>query len=203
MIKIFTNFLPTEMAEELHHEILHLPEQWWQRTYMIESGQCMPQQNTIFERSLDWDAQLTTSLRKKELTYQFTRSVEHTETCTCHECQLKKYADSDMREFVERKTEMTDLKLGESFISVYERGDFLSTHTDDGKGDIAFVLNLTKDWKPEYGGMFHSQGQYITPTFNSLMIMTLEDGGQPHFVSEVSQRATHSRLAFSGWYKKI
>ena len=201
MIKIQADFLPSEIAEQLHIDILNTPEEWWRRTYMVENN-CTTHQNTIFERSLDWEAQLTNSLRQGKMTYQFTRSVEHKEGCSCYECELKKYAASEMKEVVEKETGIAGLELAESFISVYERGDFLSTHTDKGKGDVAFVLNLTKGWKPEYGGLFHSQRQYVIPTFNSLIIMTLEDGGQNHFVSEVSQRATHSRLAFSGWYKK-
>ncbi len=201
MIKTYPNFLPTETAEKLHADIMGTPEEWWCRAYMVEAHTTQTH-NTIFERSLDWEAQLTNSLRQGKMTYRFTRSVDHVDGCTCHECNLKEYAATTMREHLEKDLQI-NLKLSESFISVYERGDFLSTHTDKPNGYIAFVLNLTKGWKPEYGGVFHSNGQYIVPTFNNLMIMTLENGGQPHFVSEVSQRASHSRIAFSGWFEKI
>ena len=48
------------------------------------------------------------------------------------------------------------------FLSKYLSGDFLSTHTDYvEKRDIAFVYQLTKYWRPEYGGLFYLRDYVI------------------------------------------
>ena len=40
----------------------------------------------------------------------------------------------------------------------------------------------------------------IPPKFNSLVLMEIDETeGTPHFVSEISQYATSSRVAYSGW----
>jgi Rps23 Pro-64 3,4-dihydroxylase Tpa1-like proline 4-hydroxylase len=100
-----------------------------------------------------------------------------------------------------------DLKnpfLYESFVSSYSSGDFLNLHSDKQRG-IAFILNLTQGWKPEYGGLLNvikdeNNIQTIFPKFNSLVLLNLGEAGTPHFVSEVSKYAPFSRIAISGWY---
>ena len=44
------------------------------------------------------------------------------------------------------------LKLNTMFLSKYKSNNFLSPHSDKGNGKVAFVLNLSKFWKPQYGG---------------------------------------------------
>lgn len=80
-------------------------------------------------------------------------------------------------------------------------------HTDKAM-DCAFVLHLTPEWKPEYGGLLHikqEDGTYTTlcPKFNSLVLMDLNrPEGKPHFVSEVTSLAPYGRAAISGWYNE-
>ena len=38
------------------------------------------------------------------------------------------------------------------FLSRYKSGHFLAPHSDINNGKLAFVFNLTKNWKPQYGG---------------------------------------------------
>ena len=98
-----------------------------------------------------------------------------------------------------------------AFTSCYERGCFLSPHTDEFKDaddipNIAFVLNLTKEWRWEWGGLLHlfdkspwENGtviKVIRPAWNSLVIFKLP---RWHYVSEVGGCAAEKRLAFSGW----
>ncbi len=38
------------------------------------------------------------------------------------------------------------------FITLYEKGQFLSAHNDENSGSLAVVLSLSKNWKSTYGG---------------------------------------------------
>jgi Rps23 Pro-64 3,4-dihydroxylase Tpa1-like proline 4-hydroxylase len=99
-----------------------------------------------------------------------------------------------------------------AFLSSYERGCFLTPHTDefedaDFKPEFAFVLNLTTVWKPQWGGLLHIFDEdkkkiekTIIPAFNSFTLFKLP---RWHFVSEVANCAPSRRLAFSGWFNFI
>ena len=204
MIKTFKNFLSDEMADNLYNGVMGCDSGWWNKSRMIrgDKNNVIKTDYTVGGLSNNYENDITKSLRDGYFTYSFTQSVSHFTTCNCFQCEFRTYASYVLKDHIEKNTDVGEVELGEMFFSVYERGDFLSTHGDDNKGEVAFVLNLTKDWKPEYGGVFHCNGQYVTPEFNSLMLLELGNGGVDHFVSEVSQRAPHSRIAISGWFKK-
>jgi SM-20-related protein len=92
-----------------------------------------------------------------------------------------------------------------TFTSKYEAGDFLYTHTDKGNGRIAFVYQLTKDWRPGYGGLFMKMGNWtdvdstVIPKFNQLTIFDVANEGTPHIVTQLIPHLTKSRIAYSGW----
>ena len=80
--------------------------------------------------------------------------------------------------------------------------------SDKGNGKIAFVLNLSKFWKPQYGGILHFLDEerkniidsYV-PDFNNLILFEVpEDHDRPHFVSHIATNIKHSRYAITGWY---
>lgn len=90
----------------------------------------------------------------------------------------------------------------------YRAGHFLTSHDDDiaGKGRLlAYVLNLTPDWRAEWGGllMFHDADGHIaeayTPRFNALNIFSVP---QVHSVSQVASYVTASRYAVTGWIRE-
>lgn len=98
-----------------------------------------------------------------------------------------------------------------AFTACYEPGCFLTPHTDEfieaeHKPNIAFVLNITKEWRWEWGGLLHlfdkspwDNGKVIKvikPSYNSLVLFKLP---RWHHVSEVARSANAKRLAFSGW----
>ena len=92
------------------------------------------------------------------------------------------------------------------FISKYKSGHFLSPHSDIGNGKIAFVLNLTKNWKPQYGGILHFLNEErneiiesFVPQFNSLILFEVPEKGIPHFVSHVVPDTKNTRYAITGW----
>ena len=113
------------------------------------------------------------------------------------------------------------------FAAKYNEGCFLSPHTDQWKGDLGFTLQLTKNWKPQWGGLLHflddeekltsvndtvlkiahkqpkTVSETRTPTFNELTLFYLpEQSGRWHYVSHVNPGVKGSRISYSGWVMK-
>lgn len=89
----------------------------------------------------------------------------------------------------------------------YRPGHFLSRHDDKirlaGKTRaLAFVLNLSRDWQADWGGLLlfenaaHQATQVMHPLWNSLSVFRVP---QTHSVTQVAPWAQGSRLALSGW----
>jgi Rps23 Pro-64 3,4-dihydroxylase Tpa1-like proline 4-hydroxylase len=141
--------------------------------------------------------------------YIFYKSMNNTKTMSFLEYKLRKYLNSN--EFINKLNEMTNLNLSSLntlFLSKYISGNFLSPHSDKGNGKLAFTIQLTKNWKPQYGGILHFTNEerneiiesYV-PGFNNLMIFYVpENKGIPHFVSHVSPNVKYPRFAVSGWF---
>jgi Rps23 Pro-64 3,4-dihydroxylase Tpa1-like proline 4-hydroxylase len=88
----------------------------------------------------------------------------------------------------------------------YLSGHFLTLHDDvvEAEGrEVAYVLNLTRAWRPEWGGLLHvadaAQHDVVrtfTPEFNSMVLF------RPplwHFVSQVASYAAQPRYTITGW----
>jgi len=95
-----------------------------------------------------------------------------------------------------------------TFISNYQEGHYNGPHTDGSNGRIAFVFHMTKNWRPEYGGLFMrtdwddiTVNKTVTPSFNTLSMFDTSDGGAPHLVSEVVKGVNNKRISYTGWYK--
>ena len=85
-------------------------------------------------------------------------------------------------------------------------GHVLTVHNDrdrDNRRLFAFVLNFTRPWRADWGGLLLFYGadghveQGFTPTFNSLNLFRVP---QAHAVSQVASFAQGTRLAISGWF---
>ena len=113
----------------------------------------------------------------------------------------------DIINLIKKITSENITKSHDIFMSKYRYGDFLSPHCDKNNGRIAFVLNMTKNWKPHYGGILHIMNQErseiiksVIPNFNSLVLFYIPDvTGIPHFVSHVSVQGKY-RYAITGWF---
>ncbi|WP_237067221.1 2OG-Fe(II) oxygenase [Microbulbifer guangxiensis] len=90
----------------------------------------------------------------------------------------------------------------------FESGHFLKEHDDNvpGKNRVAaYVLNLTRDWQPDWGGFFHIfNGEWqvdksLVPTFNAINVFKVP---RKHSVAYVSPFAGSSRLSITGWLRK-
>lgn len=91
-------------------------------------------------------------------------------------------------------------------LTAFGPGDFLTRHRDDVTSErrkIAFVLNLTEGWHPDWGGLlqfFHDSGETRdswSPLFNSLCLFDVK---HVHSVTCVAPFAPRARLAISGWF---
>lgn len=89
--------------------------------------------------------------------------------------------------------------------TMYTRGNFLVAHDDHVDAEdrrLAYVINLTRQWRPDWGGLLHfSDGDggvldTFFPHFNSLALFAVP---QTHFVSYVPPFAQGERQAITGW----
>ncbi|MFT5548103.1 MAG: hypothetical protein ACI9CO_000015 [Candidatus Azotimanducaceae bacterium] len=133
---------------------------------------------------------------------------DHRHGCNCIECNyvMGFLSSSEFITFLENVTGFRGLKKGEFFVSRYQKGDFNGVHNDRGKGRLAVVVNFTKNWGENDGGIFvalEPDGKTIkfaeSPSFNSLLIFDVSNHDSPHFVSHVSSK-TKKRVAITGWY---
>lgn len=90
--------------------------------------------------------------------------------------------------------------------TLFVPGHFLNTHDDHIAGHkrrVAYVLNLTKDWNPDWGGLLQFYGadrtvdQVFVPRFNALTLFTVP---QSHAVTAIAPYAPVGRFAITGWF---
>src|SRR5512139_1398815 len=86
----------------------------------------------------------------------------------------------------------------------YRNGAFLTRHDDAVEGKkryFAYVLNLTRDWRAEWGGLLFFPGDdeiridALVPEFN---VLNLFEVGQQHGVSQVASYAPRPRISVTG-----
>lgn len=103
---------------------------------------------------------------------------------------------------------LTAIRFADAQATAYSPGDFLTEHDDavDGKGRLAaYVLNLTPQWRLEWGGLlvFHPEGEHqaraLVPGFNRLNLFRVP---RAHSVSEVTRAAAYRRYAVTGWLRR-
>lgn len=87
----------------------------------------------------------------------------------------------------------------------YRAGDYTGLHSDAApRRKLAFVLHLSKDWRPEFGGdlVFIDPVSIFHPEFNTLTLFKVGDGKNWHQVSPVTAdaRGHAARYAITGWF---
>ncbi len=121
---------------------------------------------------------------------------------------LKWFSSPKFLKIIEQITGFSNLKykLNYNFISCYEEGHYNGPHTDGDNGRVAMVLHLSKDWQPQYGGVFMRTNEdkltvnkVVSPPFNTLTMFNVI-GGAPHFVSEIAKGVKNKRISYTGWY---
>jgi len=201
------NWLPSDTAQLLHQQICAAPIEWHPYAVFL-GGSSQVHYSTSFPQELE--PQLMQSFQQGYFCYRFRRSVSHTTGCQCWWCTFQKdyLAQTFLQKLGERLSiPAEELSLGETFVSIYRAGDFLSVHHDKGKGDFAFVLNLTPSWKSVWGGSLHvcgaSTSTAVEVGYNSLSLLDVSDPeGHDHYVSMVSPYAPKPRIAVTGWVSR-
>lgn len=99
------------------------------------------------------------------------------------------------------------IKYSDAQVTRYRVGDFLTRHSDNVASEtrkIAYVLSLSKEWHPDWGGLlqfFQPDGtpqKSWSPIFNSL---TLFDVNKAHSVTSITPFSPQSRYSITGWYR--
>jgi Rps23 Pro-64 3,4-dihydroxylase Tpa1-like proline 4-hydroxylase len=146
-----------------------------------------------------------------QFSYIFHRSMNNSKNVSMVEKSIRESLNSP--DFISLLNSITNLnltKLSTLFLSRYLSGHFLSVHSDKGNGKLAFVINLTKEWRPQYGGSltFVSSDRLnviesFLPGFNNMILFQVEGNGidNPHLVQHISPNVLHARYAISGWFE--
>ena len=208
------NFLTSDYAEQFHKFLKNMDQTWWYHTSVTKNGKKEIRnmsdnsiQTIITERRKN---ALELFAQSKEFSYSFYRTIgNHYEECNCFLCNFddKIIRSEQFKNLIEKITDKTNLKLGTYFYTEYRPGDFLYPHTDKPNGRVALVLYLTKNWKPWYGGnlcildnQWKNVRETLTPKFNSMTIMKIEENTNPHFVEYIPQNVIEKRFAMVCWF---
>jgi len=208
-IHYVNDFLNESEVKSISDNIYNIPKDWWYLSirptddnynkknirHMPETeefNQLIKYNNTVYDNGL--------------FCYRFYRDLnDHYETCRCGMCTIRTLFKSDeVKNKIEQIIGKKIKHFDETFVSKYEKDNFLTVHHDKGNGDYAFVYQMTPEWNIVHGGllMFCNERniyKVITPEFNSLIIFKIKDEViTDHFVSRVT--GSKSRIAYTGWF---
>ncbi|WP_448210943.1 2OG-Fe(II) oxygenase [Colwellia sp. MEBiC06753] len=120
---------------------------------------------------------------------------------------LQALNDNTCINFINELTNSNDLKSADGQVTRYRVGDFLTRHNDDVTAEnrkFAYVLSLSPQWHPDWGGLlqfFENDGtptQSYMPVFNTL---TLFDVKKVHSVTSIAPFSPQSRFSITGWFR--
>ena len=112
-----------------------------------------------------------------------------------------------MLDFAREVSGMVDITRADAQATLYARGHFLTDHDDlvESEGRrLAYVLNMTRDWKPDWGGYLNildDRGDVragFMPRFNTLNLFLVP---LRHHVGAVAGFAPVGRYAVTGWFR--
>lgn len=112
-------------------------------------------------------------------------------------------------EFARQLTGDPAIRMVSAIAVRYRAGHFLRVHNDkagDEDRACAYVMNLSRDWLPDWGGLLHfldpAERRVVdtfTPLWNSLSLFRVP---QPHVVSLVAPWAQSPRYSITGWFRR-
>lgn len=114
---------------------------------------------------------------------------------------------SFMINFFRELTGRSEINWADGHATLYQAGHFLKYHTDEKPSDkrvAAYVLNFTKGWARDWGGLlqFWDQSydveQAYRPVFNALNIFIVP---ADHSVSVVAPYCPGLRFSITGWLR--
>ena len=111
-------------------------------------------------------------------------------------------------EVIRRITNIESIRKADAQATLYRPGHFLTLHDDLGTTNeqrrVAYVLNLTRRWQADWGGLLHfvnEEGEIVDswmPQFNTLALFRVPIR---HTVSYVAPFADEPRFAITGWFR--
>lgn len=216
-VVVIKDFLNPNVAERLHTWFTEeMPKDWWRISSYpkIDGGDgfdLIPFNDDYSEDIRSMYTNAISHFKDNKFAYNFHRTInDHVDSCDCYECGFREsLVNDEILKFLNGITNQGLTDTDEVFGAVYLPGDFLSPHQDSPNGTLGFVLQLTKDWKPQFGGNLHFMDgpdgnveRIEVPQFNTLTIFDLPKGvGKWHYVSTVSPGVEELRLTYTGWYK--
>jgi Rps23 Pro-64 3,4-dihydroxylase Tpa1-like proline 4-hydroxylase len=121
--------------------------------------------------------------------------------------EMLDFLNSDeMLAFVSRVTGRDDLRRADGQVTAYTPGHYLTRHRDQVDSEerrLAYVLGLTEEWHPDWGGLLQFYDDDGTPRdawaprYNSLALF---DVRHVHAVKYVTPYARKPRLSLTGWF---
>ncbi|WOB92353.1 MULTISPECIES: 2OG-Fe(II) oxygenase family protein [Providencia] len=109
--------------------------------------------------------------------------------------------DVKFKNFLENLTGSKVNVISNMYLSKFDKDDFLTTHCDSDDG-IGIVINLTKEWEANYGGLtmiLDNDKKTILdtfiPSYLNILIFDTKKRKIPHFVSTVTSNRTSKRMA--------
>tara|TARA_B100000459_G_scaffold143609_1_gene105406 strand:- start:436 stop:1158 length:723 start_codon:yes stop_codon:yes gene_type:complete len=218
---VIDDFLEPTLADSLYNWFnAEIPPEWWFASFKnpgFEEKQEKNYKDVKYLQRTEQNKELIDfelkkcnySLSKGHFSYMFDRTTAHKPTCPCPECNFVKNLNSTtVLDFLSAITGEQLTHTNETFASKFMSGEFLGPHHDLNKGKIGFILNLTKDWRPEYGGLLHfltddykQVTKVVLPEFNKLTLFSIpKKGGIPHYVSHVNPGVELNRISYTGWF---
>ncbi len=100
-----------------------------------------------------------------------------------------------------------DIVAASAQVTRYLPSNFLTRHNDVHPTEqrrVAYVLNLTQQWHPDWGGLlqfYQADGtprDAWAPLFNSLSLFDVE---HVHAVTNIAPFAVNPRLSITGWFR--
>ena len=211
---VIDNFLTEEWADKLYlYYTTEMNKEYWSATYMP---------SLKYPGDWEWWQNISSNRYSMEQAYQhvcyardngifsyfffktMTTIMEKAKS-TVYEETMAFFNGKEMVDFMNSVTDL-DITMGDkTFVSRYAENCFLSNHTDDVNGKLAFVCHLTKDWNPDFGGLYldlrdKSNIKAINPSFNKLVIFEVAAGVAPHCVTQIVNNSNKERISVSGWY---
>lgn len=210
------NFFPAPTAEAINRDLIDLVSY---QTYVVANGQQMgtePGEASILteqeEREMLEVAQdgarhgFASYFEANHLLLDEDGSPESGEPSTYRRC-VEFFYSSEFLAFVRQITGIDSLNRVRLHATRFRGGHFVlfngGTFSSDptGKRRVHFELNLTQQWRPEWGGMFEVRGregheiEAVMPCFNSLDLIGFPRG---YWISQVTPFAHAYRYAVAG-----
>jgi Rps23 Pro-64 3,4-dihydroxylase Tpa1-like proline 4-hydroxylase len=209
-IVIINDFIDPNQAENIYHFLSLKPPNMWTSTTCFDNVKAdIPTTTSKKEQIQKNIKKATKAFNNNKFAFSFERTLnDHPFQCRCVECYTKYlFKTPATLDKIRQITNMDITQAHDIFISKYSYGNFLSVHSDRNNGRVAFILNLSKDWKPEYGGLLHILDnkrenviRTIVPHFNTLTLFYIPpEIGIPHFVSHLNIK-NKNRFAITGWF---